>query len=363
MSQSFIYDTELRLTEDGADNGTRKIPENTVLVVVRGMSLAKEFRIAITRRPMTFNQDVKALHCADHIDPQFLFYALKARKDHIRDLATEASHGTKKLESSTLNAVEILVPDTIEEQRAVAAVALNYDDLIENNRRRIALLEDAARQLYKEWFVRFRFPGHEHVALTDGVPQGWEKTSISRLCIVGRGASPRPIQAFIGGTVPWFKIGDATASESPFVFQTAEAIIEQGIQKSVFLGEGELILSNSATCGVPNFTAVSGCIHDGWLHFRGLQKISKYHLYCYLVEARERLLQGIGEGATQKNLNTDYVGRQTISFPTSGAILEQFETFAESTFLMIERLARQNLALRKARDLLLPKLMNGTLTA
>jgi type I restriction enzyme, S subunit len=115
MSQSFIYDTELRVTEEGAENGTRSIPENTVLVVVRGMSLAKEFRIAITRRPMTFNQDVKALRCALDIDPQFLFYALKARKDHIRDLATEASHGTKKLETSTLNAFEIMVPDTIEE--------------------------------------------------------------------------------------------------------------------------------------------------------------------------------------------------------------------------------------------------------
>lgn len=158
MSQSFIYDTELRLTSEGAQNGTRAISENTVLVVVRGMSLAKEFRIAITRRPMTFNQDVKALQCAEDIYPQFLFYALKARKEYIRDLATEASHGTKKLETSTLNAVEILVPETIEEQQAIAEVALNYDELIENNRRRIALLEEAARQLYKEWFVRFRFP-------------------------------------------------------------------------------------------------------------------------------------------------------------------------------------------------------------
>ena len=255
----------------------------------------------------------------------------------------------------------VAFPD-LPEQKRIAAILSAYDELIENNRRRIILLEKAARQLYKEWFVRLRFPGHEHTKITSGVPEGWECKSISDLCVVGRGGSPRPIQSYVGGTVPWFKIGDATASESPYIFETAEAIIEQGVSKSVFLEIGELILSNSATCGVPNFNAVKGCIHDGWLHFRQLKEITKFHLYFYLLEARERILQGIGEGATQKNLNTDYVGRQTIIFPKGGAILDQFEGFAEGTLLMIESIARHNNTLRKARDLLLPRLMNGSLT-
>ena len=73
------------------------------------------------------------------------------------------------------------------------------------------------------------------------------------------------------------------------------------------------------------------------------------------------MLQGIGEGATQKNLNTEYVGRQTIKFPRRSAVLDQFECFVAESFSMIESLARQNLSLRKARDLLLPKLMSGAL--
>lgn len=290
-------------------------------------------------------------------DPRFIAYFLRQKlKNYQSDKAAVPG-----VDRKVLHKLPARCPDP-QVQRAIVHILSAYDDLIENNQRRIALLEEASRQLYKEWFVRFRFPGHEHVQMIDGVPDGWEQTTIADICTVGRGASPRPIQAFIGGTIPWFKIGDATASESAFVFETAESIIEQGISKSVFLDVGELVLSNSATCGVPNFTAVAGCIHDGWLHFRGLRIISKFHLFCYLIEARERLLQGIGEGATQKNLNTDYVGRQAIVFPSHGPVLEQFESFAETAFSQIERLARQNMAVRKARDLLLPKLMNGTLT-
>ncbi len=97
MTQRRIHDTELRVTEEGAENGTSLIPENTVLVVVRGMSLAKEFRIALTGRAVTFNQDLKALHPSLKVDSGFLFYYLQSQRHAIRDSATEASHGTKKL--------------------------------------------------------------------------------------------------------------------------------------------------------------------------------------------------------------------------------------------------------------------------
>ena len=94
MTQRRIHDTQLHVTEDGADNGTRLVPENTVLVVVRGMSLAKEFRISLTARPVTFNQDLKALRPSPKVDPGFLFYYLQSQRNAIRDSATDASHGT-----------------------------------------------------------------------------------------------------------------------------------------------------------------------------------------------------------------------------------------------------------------------------
>mgnify|MGYP003531232504 FL=1 len=94
MTEKRIHDTSLRITTEAAEAGSRLVPSNTVLAVVRGMSLANEFRIAITRREVAFNQDLKAFACVPDVESEFLFYALLARREYIRNLATEASHGT-----------------------------------------------------------------------------------------------------------------------------------------------------------------------------------------------------------------------------------------------------------------------------
>jgi len=126
----------------------------------------------------------------------------------------------------------------LKEQTRIAEILSAYDDLSENNRRRIKLLEDAARLLYREWFVHFRFPGHEHVKIVDGVPKGWKRLAVDDICTVARGASPRPISLFMGGTVPWLKIGDATASESPFIFMSVTAIASPTASAAVVLAVG-----------------------------------------------------------------------------------------------------------------------------
>lgn len=297
-----------------------------------------------------------ALYVIDfkNTDPRFSAYFLKKTlKSYKSDKAAVPG-----VDRNVLHSLKVRAPDRGMQERIVDVLS-KYDDLIENNKRRIELLEESARQLYKEWFVRFRFPGHEHVKIIDGVPEGWQKLKISDLCSVGRGASPRPIQKFMDGEIPWFKIADATASESPFIFETKEKVIVSGAQKSVYLPEGELILSNSATCGVPNFTGVKGCIHDGWLYFKNLKVIDKWFLYLYLIFQQRALLQGIGEGATQKNLNTAYVGNQIVTVPDSEVLLQSFTDHVEPVFIQIKTLASYNRQLSRARDLLLPKLMNG----
>ena len=251
------------------------------------------------------------------------------------------------------------VPRDLSYQRQVGEVLSAYDDLIENNRRRMGLLEEAAKQIYEEWFVRLRFPGHEHTEIIDGVPEAWERRTVDDLCEVGRGSSPRPISNYMGGTIPWFKIADATASESPFVFYSKEHVTEDGSKKSVLIKPGDLILSNSATCGIPFFAGVEGCIHDGWLHFDDLKRVSRHFLYCYFQSKREELVSSVGDGSTQKNLNTSAVGRLGILLPRSNALLDQFVETVGPWFSMIFNLARQNLNLRTARDLLLPRLMSG----
>ncbi|MEO6213187.1 MAG: restriction endonuclease subunit S [Vicinamibacterales bacterium] len=111
MSETRLYDTPLHVSPEGADAGSRLVTRDTVLVVVRGMSLAKEFRLAMVAREMAFNQDLKALECRDGIDSLFLFHSLLDRRDGIRDLATEASHGTKKLDTAVLERLPIVVAE------------------------------------------------------------------------------------------------------------------------------------------------------------------------------------------------------------------------------------------------------------
>lgn len=118
-----------------------------------------------------------------------------------------------------------ITPDTIKKskiklpplktQKKIASILSNYDKLIENNNKRIKLLESMAEEIYKEWFVRLRFPEFEKVEIVDGVPEGWGRKKIEDICSVGRGSSPRPIsntKYFINGNIPWLKIADATAS-------------------------------------------------------------------------------------------------------------------------------------------------------
>lgn len=111
MTERRIYDTSLHISQDAVEDGSALAAAGSILIVVRGMSLAKEFRIATIARGMAFNQDLKALECRLDVTAEFMFHALYARREHLRDLATEASHGTKKLETPVLERFPILVPD------------------------------------------------------------------------------------------------------------------------------------------------------------------------------------------------------------------------------------------------------------
>src|SRR5690606_38202916 len=105
---------------------------------------------------------------------------------------------------------------------------------------------------------------------------------------------------------------------------------------------GALILSNSATCGIPYFTAVSGCIHDGWIHFSNYRLVSDVWLYCSLFFKRDELVSSVGDGSTQKNLNTAAVGRLEVLIPKHNALLNQFDETVVPMFSMIRNLATQN---------------------
>jgi len=246
-------------------------------------------------------------------------------------------------------------------QTRIAEILSAYDDAIENNNRRIALLEKAARELYREWFVRFRFPGYKKVKFVNGLPEGWEIKPLGKNVSVGRGSSPRPItdaRYFSNGNIPWIKIADATKS-TKFILETKEYVNDFGASFSRKLPIGTMIIAASGTLGFPMFLGVEGCIHDGWIYFYDINDISVEYLYFVLLSMGQ-YYNNISYGAAIQNINTDIIRKSKIIIPSQN-ILKQFTTIASNIDGGIKNLLLESKNLTHQRDLLLPRLMSGKL--
>jgi len=152
--------------------------------------------------------------------------------------------------------------------------------------------------------------------INNNLPKGWRKVKLGEIANVRRGASPRPIHKYISKSgMPWLKIGDITSVASRFVYSTKEFIKEEGIKKSVIVHPGDLILSNSATPGIPKFMRITACVHDGWLILEPKnQQINKEFLYYKLIIDREKLVSGV-TGAIFDNLKTEVLREHEILLP------------------------------------------------
>lgn len=143
----------------------------------------------------------------------------------------------------------------------------------------------------------------------------WKQVRFSEICDITRGGSPRPIQEYMTNDgVPWIKISDATASNSRFIEKTKEFIKTSGISKSREVFPGDLILSNSATPGIPKFMKIYACIHDGWLLLRNFNGAEKEFIYWLLLNERDKLIQQ-GNGSVFTNLKTDILKNHIVNIP------------------------------------------------
>ena len=327
-----IHDAPLHVTEEGVAHGTRLMPENTVMFVVRGMSLASEFRVSITKRPCAFNQDLKAAECNGQILPDFLFYSLFARREHIRALAGEASHGTKKLETYIVENIRLRVPD-LRTQEHVIEIASTYDDLIENNRRRIALLEAAARLLYREWFVHFRFPGHEHVKITNGIPEGWARCEVGSLLEFQYGKA--------------LKEGDRIEGAIP-VYGSSGIV---GSHQAALIEGPAIIVGRKGNVGSIYWSPVN-CWPIDTVYFVPKERVD-FWLYLALPSAG---FQNTHAGVPGLNRNFAY-SRKLLR--PSKHVRHLFNEVVEPMFAQRRTLENLNQKLAQARDLLLSRLMNG----
>ena len=234
-------------------------------------------------------------------------------------------------------------------------------------------LEAMAKQLYDYWFVQFDFPNEEgkpykssggvmvwNEKLKREIPKGWSCESLQNICSIKRGASPRPIDEYMDlscNGMPWVKISDATVSSSPFLTQIKECIIQEGVSKSVRVIPNTLIVSNSATPGIPKFIQLEACVHDGWLVVTNYNEVFTYYLYYVIKMIRQNLLH-MASGSIFKNLKTDYLKEFICIIPHMN-ILELYHKKVEKIMKQILNHQNNTEELTKLRDELLPLLMNG----
>lgn len=362
MKVAHIHDAEDHLTTLGANNGTRLVPENTILFVVRGMILAREFPVAMTKREVAFNQDLKAVRPADFIDTEFLFHWFRANTYEILGRVDEAGHGTKRLQTDRLLSLQISVPP-LPIQRRIAGILSAYDDLIENCQRRIAILEGMARALYREWFVSFRFPGHEsHPSVPSPlgeIPEGWKACRIGdRFQTVLGGTPSRSTPSFWeNGTISWInsgKVNDLRIIEaSEFITETA---LERSAAKMMPIGTTVLAITG-ATLGQVSYLEIATSANQSVVGIVDPTRIHSEWIYLTITDRIEGIIKHASGGA-QQHINKEIINEVLVLIPP-GDLATAFKNQVSPLFQEISTLLFKSRNLRRTRDLLLPRLLSG----
>jgi len=294
------------------------------------------------------------------IDSEFISYSFLL-ESHKQWMLTQCSNKATmaSLNQDVILRISLNIPE-LEEQKRVSSVLRTYDDLIENNRRRIQLLEESARLLYKEWFVQLRFPGHEHVKIIDGVPEGWEKTTAYEVMEVLSGGTPKTkVAEYWDGEIPFFTPKDTT--DCAFTFSTEKMITEEGLSKcnSRLYPKYTLFITARGTVGKLSFAQRPMAMNQSCYALVGKEGINQQFLYCSLKASIDQFKARAG-GAVFDAIVVDTFKLIPYLKPTP-FLIEEFTEVVADIFDQIDHLSSMNGKLAQARDILLPRLMSGEL--
>ena len=283
------------------------------------------------------------------IDSLYLYYyfCLESTRQFVRNIAVGAT--MPSINTKLLGEVPINVPDMLA-QKKISGILSSIDDKIELNNKINENLQQQAMAIFKSWFL-------DYEPWNGNKPCKWIDAPLGSFVEIKRGGSPRPIQNYLSDTgLRWLKISDVTSLGSPYILEIKEHIKPEGLRKTVHLNAGELVLSNSATPGIPKFLDVDSCIHDGWLYFPKSQ-FSKYWLYLFFKHVRQELIS-LGNGSVFTNLKTDILKNFPVT-KADEATLAEFEKLIQPLFETMLNTDRENARLSDLRNNLLPRLISG----
>ena len=348
----YIEDSQEKITEEALKKSSAKLlPVNTVLMAMYGDGRTIT-SLGILRKEAATNQACCALvPNLDICEPLYLFYLLTFHRNHLIKLTLGGAQ--RNLSGTIIRNFKVKVPP-LPIQRKIAAILSGYDRLIENNTRRIEILEEMARSIYREWFVKFRFPGHEQVQMVDSelgrIPEGWEVRNLSEICEIIMGLSPKsefynenaeglPLHQGVTNFGVWFPTDK--------VYTTAITRLAQ---------TGDILFSVRAPVGRINIANKTIVIGRGICAIRS--KTGKQNFV--LQQLRDKFYEDnlMGGGTIYPSVTKEEVQKIKLLVPFPEKILA-FESQSLPIFRQIEVFLLKNRNLRQTRDLLLPRLISG----
>lgn len=350
-----IYETESYISKDGLDNSSAKmIPQNSVIVAMYGQGDTAG-RVAINKIPLTTNQaccnliidETKACY-------EFVYYQLVTLYEKMVSLKNGGAQ--PNLSAAIIKSMEIKLPP-LKTQRYIADILSSYDNLIENNQKQIKLLEEAAQRLYKEWFVDLRFPGHENTKIADGVPEGWQWCRVRDVADINSSALPKNYKEDF---IDYVDLGSVRCGH--IETRTRYNLNEAPGRAKRCAKDGDIIWGMvrpnlKAYALVTNHKETD--VFSTGFAVLSAKKVPYSYLYCAVTQEEfVGYLVNATNGAAYPAVKPVHFEVADILKPDD-KVLEQFHSVADLIFRKIEMLDKQNHNLSEARDLLLPKLMNG----
>jgi len=329
--------------------------------------VGKTVRIPRTANASLLNQNAVQLKPDKTLDKRYLFYLL--RSPQFKNYIVGTAQGAASQAAITLDSIRNFVfkhPDLTAQHR-IAAILSAYGALIENNLRRIKILEEMAQAIYREWFVRFRFPGYEKVKMVDSelgkIPEGWQTAKVAdSFEILGGGTPSKKVNEYWdGGEIVWYTPSDLTKARSMFMDNSSSRITELGLEDSSahLFPPYAVMMTSRATIGVVAINTTPAATNQGFIVCLPNQGFPLYYLYFWLVENTDTFLN-MASGTTFKEISKTVFKTIPLLSPQS-SVLQRFEKLVQTIGQQVLNFQRQIANLRQTRDLLLPKLISGQL--
>jgi type I restriction enzyme S subunit len=398
------FDSDLRLTEEGLKKGSRLVPKDTILLLVRGSALHQKIPVGITTAAVAFNQDVKAIIPDKRFLPLFLLYSFESKFNELLGKVENTGIGAGKLDTEVLNKLCFLCPP-LKEQEDIVSFIKSFDDKVELNRQMNATLESMAQALFKSWFVDFDPVLDKALAAGNPIPDELQSKAAARLALGdARKALPVEIQALFPSSfvlteeMGWIPEGWDVESMINMVNSISETYPLRKVDSVIFLNTGDILdglvlhSTYSSTKDLPgqakksikkgdilyseirpqnkrfsyiDFDAEDYVVSTKLMVLRA--KDSYDPLFCYFILKQEEtisLLQYIAETRSGTFPQITFKELENIKFalPANNKLIESFgELFLHDFFKKSSELQRNSKLLANLRDTLLPKLLSGEL--